>query len=766
MSGCTDKKFEKMLYAYELGLLSDEEREAVEMHHLECDYCFEKAKNFQETARLLRSNKEIKESVGRMAEEQPGETGDSSDDNAKIVRRSVWKKFIPVTAAAAVILFLFVFRFWTLEFDSGGEVIAVENRLAVMYFENLSDENDSKRLGEITTNLTITGLAESDYVQVVSSQRLYDILRYLGRENAKKLGRDVALEVAIEAKARWMLIGGIIQQDSGITITSQLIEVASGNYIASQKVIGGADEDIFSVVDRLTAEIIKDLALPAEAMLGHSRSVAEVTTSSPEAYLYFVEGIDYYYKYYCYEATEKFKKAVELDSTFAMAYCYLARTDNPEYIEKAVQYNKNASQLDRYFIFIYNAFLAGQRHAGFKLLHELIERYPDEKYAYYLLAREEWYSDRLDSAIYYFNAALEIDPMFKNAYADLARVYNQFVDLENALRVINKYIELAPDEAYPFEVRAEIYASNGMLTKAINSYKKAVEIKPDFYSAWQKLGYMYIFDGNYDSAEKCFRQNISSPDKNYSITARYCLALIPIYQGKFGDAVKILDQSLELNRHDPVRGVEGEIRAIKALVYDFMDQPAKALEEIRTGIASLHADFPNRKLAYLETEVRLLARNGKFDEARELAENIKQDLSQDDFGMHQYYYGMAAIAYYKNNWETTIEYINKIFNLDGQCQCTHVHYLLGMAYMKSGRVADAVGVFENQLQVYSIRGLIWGGWYVEMHYRLGLAYEQSNWNEKAAEQYRILLDIWNEADYRTDIIADARKRLKNLESTP
>ena len=42
MAGCSDERFEKMLYAYELGMLSAEEREAVEMHLLECEHCFER----------------------------------------------------------------------------------------------------------------------------------------------------------------------------------------------------------------------------------------------------------------------------------------------------------------------------------------------------------------------------------------------------------------------------------------------------------------------------------------------------------------------------------------------------------------------------------------------------------------------------------------------------------------------------------------------------------------------------------------------------
>jgi len=757
-----------MLYPYELGLLSDADREAMEIHQLDCDYCYKKIKQFKQTVDLIQHDPQVKEKVKRLSEDLSYTDVDQEEDKVseKIVSIKSWKTYIPLSAVASIVLFLLIFKAWHLEFSPTHEAVAVENRLAVMYFENITDKQDPRRLGEITTNLIITDLAESDFVSVVSSQRLYDILRLLGREEVKNIGRDVALEVARKAEARWMLLGSIIEKEGRITIASQLIEVSAGDYIAGQRISGNESEDIFSLIDRLTVEIKRDLSLPSEALLEPDRRVAEVTTSSADAYRCFVEGIDYYYKYYFYEATEKFKKAIQLDSTFAMAYCYLARTDNPEYIEKAVQYSDRAGQLDRYFILIYNSILSKKRPMAFRLLHEMIKKFPDEKYAYMLLAQQEWYSDRLDSAVYYYDMALQIDPMFKNACAEMAQVYNRKGDLENAVRVVDKYIELAPDEAYPYQLRADMYASHGMVDKAIGSFKKAVEIKDDYFKSWQQLGYMYVFNRQYDLAAECFRKITTSPDKEFSITGRYCLALIPIYQGKFREAMDILDKAIELNRRDPVRGVEGEILSMKALISDFMDNPERALEEIQRGVTSLLKDFPERKLAFLETHVRMLARNGKFDEARQVAENIKAELVAGDFGLHQYYFSMGAIAYYEGNMNAAIESLSQIFNLSEQCQCTNVNYLLGMAYLKSGRIADAVAQFENQLKVFNIRGLIWGGWYVKLHYQLGLAYEQSNWNVRAAEQYRIFLDIWKDADPGIDEIADARERLKKLESMP
>ncbi|MCK4656559.1 MAG: protein kinase, partial [candidate division Zixibacteria bacterium] len=94
---------------------------------------------------------------------------------------------------------IMIFKPWRIEIESGHEAIAAENRLAIMYFDNLADPGDSQSLGEIVANLLITDLSESEYVQVVSSQRLYDILKLLGKEGQKKIDRTVATQVAEKA---------------------------------------------------------------------------------------------------------------------------------------------------------------------------------------------------------------------------------------------------------------------------------------------------------------------------------------------------------------------------------------------------------------------------------------------------------------------------------------------------------------------------------------------------------------------------------------
>jgi len=95
---------------------------------------------------------------------------------------------ITIISALVVIVALtvIVLRPWQFEVSPSQDAVASVNRMSIMYFDNLADPTDSLKLGEITANLLITDLSESQYVDVVSPQRLYDILKLLGRKGEKK----------------------------------------------------------------------------------------------------------------------------------------------------------------------------------------------------------------------------------------------------------------------------------------------------------------------------------------------------------------------------------------------------------------------------------------------------------------------------------------------------------------------------------------------------------------------------------------------------
>ncbi|MDP3024160.1 MAG: protein kinase [candidate division Zixibacteria bacterium] len=685
------------------------------------------------------------------------------------------KKVLPIVIPASIV-FILVLLFLILKpfkFEIGPEkgAVAKENSLAIMYFENLVDTEDKQKLGEIVTNLLITGLSESQYLKVVSSQRLYDILKLLGKEGQKRIDKNIATQVATKAGAKWMLLGSILQVKPRIEITTQLVDVGTGEIKTSQRITGEKEQDVFSLVDKLTVALKKDLSLPAAAQQEKEPSVAKVTTHSQEAYRYYLEGMDYSNKYYWTEAEKSLKKALEFDSTFAMAYYWLAVINQSgddraarEFIAKAAKYTDKITQKEKLYIKGFEAYITGDYSQAINGLKKIVESYPDEKDAFYVLGQIYYRNlHEFEEAVHYLSKAIQIDPLYKLAYNFLAYTYNEMGDFEKSIWAINKYIELAPDEPNPYDSRAELYAWNGKLDQAIESYKKALEIKPDFYSSQYMLGDMYVFKKDYVKAENCFQALSSSSEKRLRSMGRLYLERIPFYQGKFEDALKVLDDGIAGDRMEQF---EGDMNAYKHfdkafLLYERQKKMGLALKEVEMGMEIYKKAKPNDPIYGRDGYAFLLTKSGKIAEAEELAKALKKDIEEKNPKlMFSYWWTLGDIELIKRDTNMALSYLERAYK-DSPTPSFDLRSHLAEIYLKTGRLDEAVSELERALSRYD-DDRVWSSRAVKAYYLLGLAYEKSGWNKKAIEKYEEFLDIWKNADPGIKEVEDAKERLKRL----
>jgi tetratricopeptide (TPR) repeat protein/predicted Ser/Thr protein kinase len=686
-------------------------------------------------------------------------------------KRKLLPFIIPASIVFIVALIFFVLKPFKFEIVPEKGAVAKENSLAIMYFENLVDREDKERLGEIVTNLLITGLSESQYLNVVSSQRLYDILKLLGKEGTKVIDKSVASQVATQAGAKWMLLGSILQVEPQVILTSQLVEVESGRVLSSERITGEPGEKIFSMVDKLTVEVKKDLSLPAQAQKEETPKVADVTTYSPEAYRYYLEGRDYLYKMYTAEAEKSFRKALEFDSTFAMAYLWLAtgvgtetKEEQKRLIAKAVKYSDKVSQKEKYYIKSQEANISGNYTQAIKELQKIVERYPDEKLAFFMIG-QIYYSNlrEFEESVHYLNKAIEIDPLYKLAYNTLTYVYNDMGDFDKSIWAINKYISLAPDEANPYDSRADLYAYNGKLDQAIESYKKALEIKSDFYMSLLKLGDMYLFKKDYARAESCFEVLSSSNEKSWRTTGRLCLVLIPLYQGKFEDALKVLDDGIAADRMEQTEGAMNAGKYFgKVSIYEEQKKMSLALKEAEIAMEIMKKARPDDPVNARDYYTYLLAKSGKIAEAEEAARVLKKDIEEKDTTkMSSYWWTLGEIELAKGDTNKALSYIERVYK-NSPTPSFGLRYSLAEIYLKTGRLGEAVSELEKALSRYDDDRVWATGIAVKAYYLLGLAYEKSGWNKKAIEKYEEFLDIWKDADPGILEVEDAKERVKKL----
>jgi non-specific serine/threonine protein kinase len=681
--------------------------------------------------------------------------------------RGLLKFVVPTTVVFAAVVLLFVLKPFRFQVTSDQSAVAAGGTLAVMYFENVADPEDPRRLGKIASNLIITDLSESANLQVISSERLYDILKLQGKEGVKVIDTATATEVARAAKAKWMLMGSILQEEPALIMTSRLVDVETGRILASQRITGEPDEQVFALVDRLTPQIRDDLSLPAGAREGRDIAVADVTTHSTEAYRHYLEGVEYLNRFYNTEAKESFARALSFDSTFAMVYLRLAslagsRQEQKKALEKAVRYSDKVSKKEKHYIESAAALASGDDDKAILELEAIAKEHPNEKSAYRALG-DIYRAKKRNSqkAIENYRKAIEIDPLDKFSYNVLAYEYQKVGDVDNYIWAIYQYMALAPDEANPYDSRADLYAYSGKLDKAIESYQEALKRKPDFSPSLIKLSFMRLFGREYEEALKLSRQLVQSADAESRSMGRTVQVLVPLYQGKLGEALEAVREAAEGDQAD---GYQGKARFLKdyytvLALYEKGDAESalKAAEGISTAFRAVAGDEPWTGDSPL---LQILIRSGDTARASAVLENIKREMEGVRKSVDPgYWFWKGAIDMARGDFDAAFESFDKG---EGGDESFFPRYGTGMAYLKAGRAIEAANEFERLLRAYTEERALYPIDAIRVHYFLGLAREELGRTDEAIEAYETFLGFWRDGDPRLEEIADAKARLARL----
>jgi tetratricopeptide (TPR) repeat protein len=644
-------------------------------------------------------------------------------------------------------------------FESKQTASAGEKRIAILYFENMEEPADPQRLGEIATNLLITDLSESEYVAVVSSQRVYDILKQMGKEGVKVVDRSTATEVARTAGASEMLVGTVLRVRPNVELTSQLIDVASGEARATQRVRGAEGEDVFALIDRLSTEVKDDLGLPRKASAEPEIAIADVTTHSAVAYRYYLEGIEEMNRYQFPQARACLERAIQIDSTFAMAWVALAdqwmvnvaglsSEQQKSAMAKAVAHSDKVSEREKRYIAALAKKFAGDRDGAIVDLEALVVDFPDEKRAYYELAQllPAYRSQDAITALY---KVIELDPMDKMAYNQLAYRYQSVDDREKSIWAINQYLHLAPGDANAYDSRGELYGFNGQIEQAIASYEKAVEIEPTFLLSWFKLGQLHLHRGREDRARDCWGHLLRADVPGVRAWTRLQLALIPLCHGRSRETIVEMEKAIAADRRD---GYDEEALAHKHWTIGFLHvlrgekQSADAAFRSAGRATNVSELLPRVALlapldvSRVEDDLRALEELGDEEDASWVAKCWVQ-MSRDQFAAAAESVGQAPG---ETPFPTT--------------------YTKGIAYLRSGRVAEAAQLLERARDMQTFSNAFFPTWTVQVHYHLALAYEALGRSTEAVEEYEEFLRSWGEGDIFRDQIDDARRRVANLRS--
>lgn len=462
-------------------------------------------------------------------------------------KRLPWRSLI-TTAGGLLLLLGFIVGLSTgkLRGPLGGTRI---RSLAVLPLQNLSGDPAQEYFADGMTEELITDLSKIEAIMVISRT---SAMRYKG--SSKSLP-EIARELNVDA----LVEGSVERAGDRVRITAQLIYAPTDTHLWADSYERNL-QDVLSLQDEVArdiAEKIKIRLTPAEK--------ARLTSSRPvdaQAYQSYLEG-----RYYWSMRTEDglnegikyFKKAIERDPRYALAYAGLAESyftlagyrviPGREAFPQAKEAAFKALEIDEGLSEAHTAMAAVLAENDFDLsaaekeIRRAIELNPNYATAH------QWYAEiilvplgRRGEAIAEMERAQQLDPLSLAINTDFGYILYLEREPDQAIAQLQKTLEMYRSFPAPHLYLARAYLQKKMVTEAMQEFQTAVTLSSGhpFYRAW--LGYGYAVSGNRQEANRILEE-LARPTGRY--VSSYDLAAICAGLGRRQDAVKWLQKAYD-----------------------------------------------------------------------------------------------------------------------------------------------------------------------------------------------------------------------------
>jgi tetratricopeptide (TPR) repeat protein len=225
--------------------------------------------------------------------------------------------------------------------------------------------------------------------------------------------------------------------------------VASGARVDVAQAAGKPGEDIRPLFDELAAKLLNLSGAPT----GVTADLAHATTASLEAYRSYLAGIDELNRWNLAPAERSLRRAVELDTTFGLAYYKLSLTrgwiagqfDSAglDAVHRATQHAERLPEHDRAMIEAYRTFLEGDYAKSRAAYLALLGRDSTDADAWYGLGDVDFHDPHsrtdaglLGASLRAFKKAIALDADYYLAFEHLAAIYRSAADEHPAVALL------------------------------------------------------------------------------------------------------------------------------------------------------------------------------------------------------------------------------------------------------------------------------------------------------------------------------------------
>ena len=419
-------------------------------------------------------------------------------------------------SAVAILLVVVAAVFWFLRARNN---VFVGNRphkaIAVLYFNNLSQDQSLNWLDDGLTDMLTTNLAQVKGLDVLSTERVMGAVQRASKDG-KSLDPAQAQGVARDAGADAYITGALLKiGPTQLRLDVRAQDTSTGQILFSEKLEGQDVQSIFGMVDRLTASLASSF-LPASELPQKAPEIEQASTSNVEAYHHYQLGIDYGRRFLTDDAIRELEEAVRLDPQFALAYMRLAdqygqQGDLRRSNELAVKVDQLQSRLPRYeqlSLQVLKTRRSRDVEAEVALRQKLVSEFPRETMDRGILAVTLSILGKQEQGLELLKQGLALDPKNEDLLNFQSYTLAKWGDFNGALAADDAYMAVRPGDPNPLDTRGDILFMAGRDDDAVAAYHKVLELKPDFtdYGEYLKLAIVYTDQKKPDMANAAFQQ--------------------------------------------------------------------------------------------------------------------------------------------------------------------------------------------------------------------------------------------------------------------
>ncbi len=228
-------------------------------------------------------------------------------------------------------------------------------------------------------------LSQSPFLKILSQDRVASTLRLMGRSSGDRLTNDVAREVCVRSGSAAVLAGSIATLGSHYVLGLHALSCRTGDTLAQEQVEVSNKELVLGALGKTATEIRRKLGESHGSIQKFDTPLQQATTPSLEALRAYSMGVRMGTEKGDAESIPFFKKAIELDPNFAVAYAALGLSfvnlgeDGlaMENFQKAYELRNRVSERERFRITtMYDGYVTGNLQDSIRAEELWAQAYP------------------------------------------------------------------------------------------------------------------------------------------------------------------------------------------------------------------------------------------------------------------------------------------------------------------------------------------------------------------------------------------------------